>query len=112
MPDLIIPACGFCVGTKSETDDGIKRVTSLGGTQRGWSNFDSIKEKFTLVFSSCTPAEMNAQVVLYINNRLTGGMIFTAPWNGSIYVFDYTAPIAREPREGNVYTVTIQGRQQ
>ncbi len=90
MPTLTIPACGYSVGSGPDIDDGIERVTALGGTMRGFSNYDAIKRTFTLVFELCTFAEAATIIAEYETNRLTGGMTITPPWvTSTTYTCDY-----------------------
>lgn len=111
MPALTIPTCGYSVGSTHDIDDGIERVVSVGGTQKGWSDYDATKRVFTLVFELCTTAEANTIVGEYTSNRLTGGMTFTPPWIGSSVTADYAAPPQLSP--GAVYTkVTLKLREQ
>jgi len=111
MPALTIPACGYSVGSTHEIDDGIERVTSIGGTQRGWSDYDASKRVFTLVFELCTAAEVTTISSEYASNRLTGGMTFTPPWVGSSVTADYAA--APQIAPGATYhRVTLKLREQ
>ena len=111
MPALTIPQCGFSVGSAPDIDDGIERVTSLGGVQRGWTDFDAPKQVYTIVFEICSFAEATAQLALYNTNRLTGGMTFTAPWDATAYTADYAAPPKFDYRATNC-RVTLKLRQQ
>jgi len=105
MPALTIPACGYSVGSTHEIDDGIERVTSVGGTQKGWSDYDATKRVFTLVFELCTTAEVNTITSEYTSNRLTGGMTFTPPWIGSSITADYAGAPKITP--GPTYTKVV-----
>lgn len=111
MPALTIPQCGFSVGSGPEIDDGVDRIVSLGGTMRGFSNYDAAKQVFTIVFEVCTFAEATAQLTLYNANRLTGGMTFTAPWDSTAYTADYADKPKFEYRATNC-RVTLRLRQQ
>lgn len=106
MPVLTIPACGYSVGSSHEIDDGIQRVTAIGGTQRGWTDYDASKRVFTLVHELATQAEANTIASEYNSNRLTGGMTFTPPWIGSSVTADYIAPPKLEP--GPIYVRITQ----
>ena len=111
MPTLTIPACGYSLGSRDEIDDGVERVTSLGGTQRGWSDYDATKRVFTLVFELCSTSEVNTIRSEYTSNRLTGGMTFIPPWIGTSITADYAAPPVIDP--GTTYTkVTLKLREQ
>lgn len=113
MPALTIPACGYGAGSKPITDAGIESAIAVGGSRRGFSDYDATKRDFVLVFSRCTAAEFQAQDTLYESNKLTGGMTFTPPWSVSSITADYTAPpdidfIANSP----YVVVTLRLRQQ
>lgn len=112
MPTLTIPACGYSVGSGPDIDDGIERVTALGGTTRGFSNYDAIKRTFTLVFELCTFDEAATIVAEYESNRLTGGMTITPPWvTATTYTCDYVA--APQVGYGTTYAkVTLKLREQ
>lgn len=111
MPVLTIPAQGFGEGTAPTFDAGIEQVVSKGGAMRGWSDYDSVRREFTLSFPIVTMAEFATMSSEYLTNRLTGGMTFTAPWDGNSYTFDYVSfqPI---PKGGVLFAVVIKGRQQ
>lgn len=112
MPTLTIPACGYSVGSGPDIDDGIERVTALGGTMRGFSSYDAIKRTFTLVFELCTFAEATTIIAEYETNRLTGGMTITPPWvTATTYTCDYLA--APQVGYGTTYAkVTLKLREQ
>lgn len=110
MPALTIPACGYSVGSSHEIDDGVQRITALGGTTRGWTDYDASKRVFTLVHDLATTSEANTIVSEYNSNRLTGGMTISPPWIpgsvGTPIVCDYIAPPKLEP--GPIYVRITQ----
>jgi len=111
MPALTIPAQGFGEGTAPTFDTGIEQVISKGGTMRGWSDYDAVHREFTLSFPIVTMDELATMETEYLANRLTGGMTFTAPWNGDSYTFDYVS-FQPTPKGGVLFSVIIRGRQQ
>ena len=110
MPTLTIPACSFSNGSKPTLDAGIESAIAKGGARRAWSDFDTIKETLTLVFEQTTPAEVTTIRSDYSANRITGGMIFTAPW-GLSYTANYIAEPDINPLPGSVNSrVTLRLR--
>lgn len=89
MPALPIPACGFSVGFDPKKDTGIERVKALGGTMRGWTNYDAVKKEFHIVFEVCTFAEAATANAFHTANCLTGGITFVHPYTGDTHTCDY-----------------------
>lgn len=87
---LPIPACGFSVGFDPDIDDGVERAVALGGSQRGWSDYDAARDTFVVVFESCTFAEAATAKAFYGTNRLAQDITFTSPVDGVTYTCEYT----------------------
>jgi hypothetical protein len=90
MAALPIPACGFSPGFDPDIDDGVERVVSIGGSQRGWSDYDAAKDVFTVVFDVATFAEAATARTFYNTNRLAQDITFTSPVDGLSYTCEYT----------------------
>lgn len=113
MPTLTIPLCGYGSGSNPLPDAGIEGAIAVGGSRRGFSDYDRTRDELTIVFSMCTVAEYQAQRALYEANKLTGGMTLTPPWSATPITADYLAPPAMSPIPNSVYVVvTLRLREQ
>lgn len=113
MPALTIPLCGYGAGSEPTTDSGIEGVIAVGGSRRGFTDYDSSREELAITFSMCTIAEYQAQMALYQANKLTGGMTLTPPWSAGSLTCDYIAPPKMNPIANSSYVVvTLRLRQQ
>lgn len=92
MPALIIPVCGYSIGSGQTIDDGVQRIKAMSGVQRGWSDYDATKRIFTLVHALATYTEAASILTEYNTYRLSGGLTFTPPWLGVSVTADYVEP--------------------
>ena len=67
----------------------VAKEKALGGTMRGWTNYDAVKQEVHIVFEVCTFAEAATANAFHTANCLTGGITFVYLYMGDIYICDY-----------------------
>ena len=77
MPALIIPACGFTVGSVGDPIFGLRTKESRSGGLRGWVQWTGDRRLFNLNFEIVTLAERLALLTFVRNNLLANDITFT-----------------------------------